>query len=553
MPSRYLQNNSIKNNCHLLLYSFVFSTMDTMFDFIVIGSGFGGSVSALRLAEKGYSVAVLEQGKRYHTKDFPKTNWNFRKYFWLPKIGFYGIQALTQLKNVFILHGAGVGGGSLVYANTLLTPNDEVLNSSSWGRPNWKETILPFYDLAKKMLGATPSQCLTKADEILKECAKEIGREDTFRVNDVGIYFGKEGQTVSDPYFDGDGPERTGCVFCGGCLVGCRYDSKNTLDKNYLFLAEKLGVQIIPESQVVDVSQGADGEYILKTKRTTGIFSRKKSYSAKNVVFSGGVMGTVKLLLKCKENGSLPGLSNQLGDFVRTNSEALVGSRAKSRDIDYSKGISITSGVYADEQTYIETVRYGKGQDAMALLNTILVGGYKNVPRQILFFIAVLRHPVQFIRILNPFGWARSTTVLLVMQKIDNYMRFTYRRRWWRFGAKSMNSYWKTEKRVPSYIPIANDFARRFAEKTNGIPGSVLPEVLFNTGSTAHILGGCVMSEKKDRGVVGFDGKIHGYDNLYVVDGSIVPVNLGVNPSLTITALSEYIMDQIPVKDQSAL
>jgi len=525
--------------------------MNITYDYIIIGSGFGGSVSALRLAEKGYSVAIIEQGKRYLSSDFPKTNWNFRKYFWMPKIGLYGIQALTQLKNIFILHGAGVGGGSLVYANNLLIPPDEVLNGNGWGKDNWKETISPFYETAKKMLGATPSKRLTPADEILRQCAEDIGKGHTFHTNDVGVYFGEEGKDAPDPYFDGKGPERTGCVFCGGCMVGCRYNSKNSLDKNYLFLAEKLGVTIIPETQVVDVIQNNDGNYSLKTKRTTGILSRENKYLSKGVVFSGGVMGTVKLLLKCKDNNSLPKISPQLGNFVRTNSEALVGSISSRKDIDFSKGIAITSGVYPDKDTHIETVRYGKGQDAMALLNTVLVGGSKYVPRPILFLGAVFLHPLKFLKILNPFGWAKRATILLVMQNIDNFMQFTYERRWWRLGFKSMNSFWKTDKRIPSHIPIANEFAKRFAEKTDGIPGSVLPEVLFNTGSTAHILGGCVMSESADDGVIDFQGRLHGYKNLFVVDGSIVPVNLGVNPSLTITALSEYIMDQVPSKENA--
>ena len=520
--------------------------MPKIYDYIVIGSGFGGSVSALRLAEKGYSVLVIEQGKRYQTEDFPKTNWNLRKYFWAPQIALYGIQAMTLLKDVFILHGTGVGGGSLVYANNLLVPPDKVFDDHRWGSKGWKEKLTPYYKLAQKMLGATPSKVITKADKILKKCAAEIGKEDTFHVNDVGIYFGEEDVTVPDPYFNGKGPERTGCTLCGGCMVGCRYGAKNTLDKNYLYLAEQLGVKIIPETKVIDVKP-TDNRYTVTTKKVTGLFGKKEVLHSKGVIFSGGVMGTVKLLHRCKAIGSLPAISSQLGNVVRTNSETLVGIKANDGE-DYSKGIAITSGVYPDEHTHIETVRYGKGQDAMSGLATILTDGREGLPRQLSFLFAILKHPIQFIKSLWPFKWAEKTTILLVMQTISNYMKFEYKRRWWRLGKRSINSNWQTDEKVPSYIPVANDFAKSFAKKVNGAPFSVLPEVLFDTSSTAHILGGCIMSNSPENGVIDFSGKIHCYDNLYVVDGSIVPANLGVNPSLTITALAEYIMDQVPSK-----
>ena len=519
--------------------------MSKIYDYIVIGSGFGGSVSALRLAEKGYSVLVIEQGKRYQTEDFPKSNWNLRKYFWMPKFALYGIQAMTLLKDVFILHGTGVGGGSLVYANNLLIPPDKIFDDPRWGSKGWKDKLSPYYKLAQKMLGATPSKVITKADRILKKCAAEIGKEDTFHVNDVGIYFGEEDVTVSDPYFDGKGPDRTGCTLCGGCMVGCRYGAKNTLDKNYLFLAEQLGVTIIPEKSVVDVKPLSNDQYQITTKKVTGLFGKESTYKAKGVIFSGGVMGTVKLLHCCKANKSLSKISDQLGNVVRTNSETLVGIKANDGE-DYSKGIAITSGVYPDEDTHIETVRYAKGQDAMSGLATILTDGISGLPRQISFLQAIIKHPIQFIKTFWPFRWAEKTTILLVMQTISNYMKFEYKRRWWRLGKRSINTNWQTDEKVPSYIPVANDFAKRFAKRVNGAPFSILPEVLFDTSSTAHILGGCIMSDSPENGVIDFSGKIHGYNNLYVVDGSIVPSNLGVNPSLTITALAEYIMEQIP-------
>lgn len=521
--------------------------MSILYDYIVIGSGFGGSVSALRLAEKGYSILVIEQGKRYQTEDFPKSNWNLRKYFWFPKFALYGIQAMTLLKDVFILHGTGVGGGSLVYANNLLVPPKKIFDDPHWGGKDWNEKLAPYYKIAQKMLGATPSKVVTKADNILKDCAAEIGKADTFHVNDVGIYFGEENVTVPDPYFNGEGPDRTGCTLCGGCMVGCRYGAKNTLDKNYLYLAEKLGVEIISETKVVDVKIDPNDQYKITTKKVTGLFKGKKHFRSKGVIFAGGVMGTVPLLHKCKDMGSLPNISDKLGDVVRTNSETLVGVKAND-DEDYSKGIAITSGIYPDEHTHIETVRYAKGQDAMSGFATILTDGKSGIPRQLSYITAIIRHPIQFIKSFWPFRWAEKTTILLVMQTISNYMRFEYKRRWWLLGKKSVNTNWHTNERVPSYIPVANDFARRFSKKVNGLPFSVLPEVLFDTSSTAHILGGCIMSDSPEKGVIDYKGKVHGYDNLYIVDGSIVPANLGVNPSLTITALAEYIMDEIQLR-----
>ena len=283
--------------------------MNRKYDYIIIGSGFGGSVSALRLAEKGYQVAVIEQGKRYRPKDFPKSNWNLRKYLWFPQIGLYGIQALTLLKDVFIFHGAGVGGGSLVYANNLLIPPDDILNDPAWGQADWKTTIMPYYQKARHMLGATPAQNITVADKFLKECAADIGKEDTFHINDVGIYYVEPNVTVPHPYIDGKGPDRTGCTSCGGCMTGCRYSAKNTLDLNYLYLAEQLGVKIFPDRQVVDVLPAANTGYTIKTRQVSGFFRKREDFTTRGVFFSAGVMGTVKLLHKCKANGSLPHLS----------------------------------------------------------------------------------------------------------------------------------------------------------------------------------------------------------------------------------------------------
>jgi len=519
------------------------------YDYIVIGSGFGGSVSALRMAEKGYKVAVLEKGKRWNNKDFPKTNWNTRKYMWLPQLGCYGYQMLTQLKHVLIFHGGGVGGGSLVYANQLLVPPDEVFDRSEWGIKNCKEKLTPFFERAKKMLGANPSPQIGKADKCLQEVGEELRGEDTFHINDVGIFFGKPKETVSDPYFNGKGPDRTGCDFCGSCMVGCPSGAKNTLDKNYLHLAERLGVEIIPETEVIGVKPNSDG-YEVYTRKSTGIIKPKKNFRTKGAVFSGGVLGSVKLLMKCRQEGLLPNLSDQLGNFVRTNSEALLGVKSSDKETDWNDQIAITSGIYPDETTHIEMVRYNKGSDVLLNLFTLMTGGGGNIPRFFRFLGNIAKHPIRFLKLLWPFGMASSTTVILVMQTDENYLKLEYKPRWWRFGGYSMNSTVPEGlRRAPVYIPIANEVAQRLAKKMRGIPLSLLPEAAFNASTTAHILGGCCMGESSEKGVVGLNGELFGYPNLFVADGSVVPANLGVNPSLTITALSEHIMSQVPNKE----
>ncbi|MBW2410298.1 MAG: GMC family oxidoreductase [Deltaproteobacteria bacterium] len=518
------------------------------YDYIVIGSGFGGSVSALRLSEKGYKVGVLEKGKRWNTEDFPKTNWNVRKNLWMPALGCYGYQMLTQLKHALIFHGGGVGGGSLVYANQLLIPPDKVFERPEWGPGNWKDKLMPMYEKAKKMLGANESPQIGEADKCLKEVGIELTGKDTFHKNDVGIFFGTADKTVPDPYFDGKGPERTGCTFCGSCMVGCPVGAKNTLDKNYLHLAQGLGADIIPETMVTGI-QPANGGYEVFTKKSTGIFHPKKTYKAKGVVVSASVLGTVKLLNQCKQNGMLPNISDQLGNYVRTNSEAILGVKSRKKDIDWNDQIAITSGIYADDTTHIEMVRYNKGSDVLLNLLTLMTGGGGKIPRGFRFLGNIIRHPLRFLSLLWPLGTAKKTTVVLVMQTDENYLGLDYKRRWWRLGGKSQNSKVpKGLRRAPSYIPIANEVTKRLAEKMDGIPLSLFPEAAFNALTTAHILGGCCMAESPEKGVVHFNGEVFGYPNLFVADGSVVPANLGVNPSLTITALSEYIMDQMPDK-----
>ena len=518
------------------------------YDFIIIGSGFGGSVSALRLSEKGYKVAVLEKGKRWQKEDFPKTNWNIKKNLWLPQMGCYGYQMLTQLKHVLIFHGGGVGGGSLVYANQLLVPPEDVFENPDWGIPDCKTKLMPLYEKARKMLGANPSPQIGTADKCLREVGVELRGEDTFHKNDVGIFFGTPDKTVPDPYFGGKGPERTGCTFCGSCMVGCPVGAKNTLDRNYLYLAEGLGARIIPETEVTGVKPCSAG-YEVISRKSTGLRHTEKKYCAQGVVFSGGVMGSVKLLMKCKSEGLLPNISDQLGNLVRTNSEALLGVKSKDKTVNWNDQIAITSGIYADETTHIEMVRFNKGSDVLLNLLTLMTDGGGKIPRWLRYLGNIVRHPVQFIKLLWPVGKASTTTIVLVMQTDKNYLKLNYKPRWWRLGGKSMNSTVPSGiLRTPAYIPIANEATRRLARKMKGIPLSGLAEVAFNAPSTAHILGGCCMGVSSEKGVVGLNGEIFGYPNLFVADGSVVPANLGVNPSLTITALSEYIMSQIPKK-----
>jgi len=512
------------------------------FDFIIVGSGFGGAVSALRLAQKGYKVGLLEKGLRYQNKDFPKTNWNLRRSIWMPKLGLLGIQSLTLMRHVLALNGVGVGGGSLVYANQLIIPEDNIFEKPEWGGSGWKQKLAPHYQEASRMLGAVTCPSIGNADQVLREVGIELRGEDTFHINPVGVFFGEPDKTVPDPYFGGDGPERTGCKLCGACMIGCPNGAKNTLDKNYLFLAEKLGVKIIPETEVNGVTQISDNRYRVSAVTSHGLMKKETTYECGGVVFSGGVLGTVKLLLECKEKGLLPNLSDKVGDFTRTNSEAILGVDSRDRSKDWNDHIAITSGIYPDANTHIEVVRYNKGSDVMYALATVLTNGGGKIPRILRFFGNILIHPLQFLRGLWIPGQSARTSVILVMQSTENYLRVKKTR----FGLDSMLP--EKGKRIPTYIPIANQVTRRMAEKMKGFPKGSWFEVLLDAPTTAHILGGCVMANSSSEGVVDQEGRVFGYQGLYVADGSVVPVNLNANPALTITALAEYIMAQIPVK-----
>ena len=524
---------------------------DHNFDFLVIGSGFGGSVSAMRLSQKGYRVGVIEAGKWWKNDDFAKVNWNLRKYLWMPKIFLYGIQRMNLLNDIFILSGAGVGGGSLNYANTLYVPPDKFFENEVIKRMGGKDALLPYYEMAKKMLGATENPYVGEADHLMRRTAADFGREHTFHKTRVGVYFGEQGKKATDPYFFGQGPDRIGCEFCGACMTGCRKDAKNTLDKNYLYFAEKFGTRIIPESKVVDIhplsADGTDG-YEVTSVRTTGLSGRKTVFRTKGVVLSAGVLGTLSLLIKMRETDRLPRLSDDLGQRVRTNSEAILSVRAFSGEVDFSTGVAITSSVHPDENTHMEPVRYAKGNDFMGLLPVLLTDGGGKLPRIFRYIANVVRHPVHFLRILNPIGFARQSLIILVMQTHDNYLNVSRKHRLiWPF-VKSLASEQASDKKNPVYIPIANEFARRLAGHMNGIPTSIVSEVYMDAPITAHIMGGCSAHEDPGKGVIDDRNHVRGYQNMIVADGSMIPANLGVNPALSITALAERAMSFIPVK-----
>jgi cholesterol oxidase len=526
------------------------------YDFIVVGSGFGGSVSALRLAEKGYRVLVIEAGKRWRAEDFPTTNWHLRSYLWMPGLSCYGIQRLTLLRDVLVLSGAGVGGGSLVYANTLLVPPDEVFGKGMWPEGHdWKSRLAPHYETARRLLGVTRTPLTWAGDECLRSFAEKLGRGDTFTHTDVAVLFGERtGEDVGDPYFGGEGPARSTCTYCGGCMVGCRYNAKNTLDKNYLFFAEKLGAEVLAEMQVTLLQPDREGGYLVHTRRATSTLRRgRRTLHARNVVLAAGALGTVELLLRCRDAGTLPGLSPALGSFVRTNSEVLCGATARRGDIDYSEGIAIASGCYAAPETHLEVVRYSKGSDFMSFLATLQVDGGTRVTRPLKWVGRCLRHPVDFLRSLVPFGWARRTVILLVMQTVDNSLRLVRRRRWtWPFTKGLASRREAGQPPIPSYIPLANDAARAVAASIGGFPSSAINEVALNVPMTAHILGGACMATDPERGVVDENNRVFGHQGLWVVDGAAVPANLGVNPSLTITAIAEHAMSAIPPKDPAS-
>jgi len=522
---------------------------DLDYDWLVVGSGFGGSVAALRLAEKGYRVGLIEAGRRITDDDMPRSTWDLKRYFWAPKLGMRGIFRLTLFRDVAVVSGAGVGGGSLGYANTLYRAPDRFYRDPQWaGIEDWATALAPHFDTAERMLGVVTVTADDPADQLLREFGREIGAEQTYAKTRVGVYFGAPGETVADPFFGGEGPARTGCIACGRCMVGCPHNAKNTLPKNYLWLAERAGATITPERTVVDVRplgapDGSDG-YAVTTERTGAWLRRdRRVHTSRGVVVAAGPLGTNKLLAHAKLSGALPRISHRLGELVRTNSEAILAVTLPKGAEDMTKRVAISSSVYPDPDTHIETVTYGAAGDSISGMFTLLVGDGTRLTRPLKLIGALLRHPLRFARITWPRGWSRRTVIVLVMQSLDNAIAL--RAKQTRRGVR-LQTEQDPERPNPTFIPVANQFADWLAERTGGIAQSGLTEAAANIPTTAHILGGAVIGASSADGVIDGRQRVFGYENLLVCDGSAIPANVGVNPSLTITALAEHAMSHIP-------
>lgn len=514
------------------------------YDVVVIGSGFGGSVSALRLTEKGYKVAVLEAGARFEDKDFAKTSWRLRKFLWAPQFGCYGIQRIDVLRNVMILSGAGVGGGSLVYANTLYEPLDPFYKDKAWGHiTDWRDELEPYYDQAKRMLGVKTYPFETPADRMMKKVAERMGVEGTFHYAPVGVTLGEPGQHIDDPYFGGVGPDRNGCLHCGECMTGCRHNAKNTLVKNYLYLAEKAGAEIHPLTTVTEVKPLRGGGYeVLARSTKSKLFGSKRRFTAQQVVFAASTLGTQKLLHRMRDEGHLPNVSQRLGVLTRTNSEALLGAIADDKDIDYSEGVAITSSIHPDEFTHIEPVRYGKGSNAMSLLQTILARDDTEEPRWRVWLRNMWTEKARIVQLYDLRHWSERSIIALVMQSHDNSIT-TYTKRGI-FGRR-LTSKQGHGAPNPTFIEPGYDAVEHLAEEMPGTAGGAIGEP-FNIPLTAHFMGGCAIGDSPETGVIDPYHRLYGHEGLHVVDGSSVSANLGVNPSLTITAQAERAMAMWP-------
>lgn len=533
-------------------------TDDQTYDFVIVGSGFGGSVSAMRLTEKGYGVLVLERGRRFQDGDYPRTNWNIFKYLWAPVLRCFGILQLSLFRGFFVFHSSGVGGGSLVYAGVLMEPDASFFDADTWTHlGNWKSILAPHYATARHMLGVTRNPNLWPADEALRVVSEELELGDTFEATDVGVFFNDDQREEPDPYFGGEGPPRAGCNHCGGCMVGCRYNAKNTLVKNYLYFAEKWGAEVRSEAMVEDVRpldedqpDGARYEVLYRSS-TNWFYKPTRSVRARNVIFSAGVLGTNELLLKCRdENLSLPNISTRLGETVRTNSEAFLGGFNRREITDHSKGLAITSIFQADETTRVEPVRFSDGSSLIFWL--IAAPFYQPrgdfIQRLGMFLLQVLKQPGMFFGLkLNP-GLTRRGTALMVMQTENNLMRLKRGRSIMTLFRRGLVANHDLEHTVPVNTVLGHEIAGKFAREIKGEPVGTVLEALFNVPATAHMLGGCMFGRDETEGVVDLDCQVFNYPGLYVVDGSIVPANPGINPSLTITALAEYAMSRIPPK-----
>lgn len=558
-------------------------------DVVVVGSGFGGSVAALRLTEKGYRVLVVEAGRRFTDETLPRTSWDVRRFLWAPRLGCTGIQRIHVLPDVVVLAGAGVGGGSLVYANTLYEPErDEFWDDPQWaGITDWRDELAPHYDQARRMLGVVDNPTVTPADEVVRAAARDLGVGASFRLAPVGVVFGRDGrlepgQAVPDPFFGGVGPDRRGCTQCGACMTGCRFGAKNTLTTNYLALAERAGARVVPLTTVTSVRPAADGTWQVDVAATGHPRRGRRTLRTGQVVLAAGAWGTQALLHGLKADGVLPELSDRLGHLTRTNSEALGGAVARWRDRrtapDLTQGVAITSSVWLDERTHLEPVRYGRGSNLMGLLSTVLTSGRTRagdsgagdsgaggpgaggsgaggsgaggarpaggsgaggarVERALRWVGTVARHPGQVASLLLGIGsWSQRTVIGLVMQTGGASIVVRPRRTW--RGTVRLTSTPGEGEPNPTWIPQAHAAYRAMARRLGGFAASSLAEVV-DVPMTAHFIGGCTIGRTRDDGVVDPYHRVHGYPGLHVLDGSTISANLGVNPSLTITAQAE--------------
>ncbi|MFL6107243.1 MAG: GMC oxidoreductase [Marmoricola sp.] len=527
------------------------------YDVIIIGSGFGGSVSALRLSEKGYKVAVIEAGARFEDDDFADTSWDVKRYLFRPEVGCYGIQRIDALKDCMIVSGAGVGGGSLVYANTLYEPLDAFYRDPSWSHiTDWKAELAPYYDQAKRMLGVVENPLRTAADDVMEQVAKDMGVGETFHPTPVGVFFGGPGEThhdtVADPFFGGAGPDRVPCRACGECMTGCRHNSKNTLVKNYLYLAEKLGARVMPLSTVTRLKPRDGGGYDVTIKFTKALRATPRStrtLTAQQVVVAAASLGTQRLLHTMKDEGHLSGLSDRLGYLSRTNSESILGAIAPSGSkVDYSRGVAITSSFHPDEHTHIEPVRYGKGSNFMSMMQTVLTDGEGPAPRWQKWLKEMWRQKANIRELYDFKHWSERTVIALVMQTVDNSIT-TFNKKIPGTNIRYMTSKQGHGTPNPTWIPVGNEAVERMAEIVDGTAGGSIGEP-FNRPLTAHFIGGCTIGDSVETGVVDPYQRVYGYPGLHIADGSAISANLGVNPSLTITAQAERAMSFWPNKGE---
>ncbi|MRV73730.1 cholesterol oxidase [Duganella sp. FT92W] len=520
------------------------------FDWLVIGSGFGGSVSALRLAEKGYRVGVFERGRRYRDQDLPESTWQLHKFLWAPAIGLHGIMRMKVFRHVFFPSQSAVGGGSTVYGGVLYRARPEFFVNRQWrGLDDWERVLRPHYDTAERMLGVKTVPFDSTNQQLAREMARHFGNPDGFTRSPTGVFFGEPGKTVRDPYFGGAGPDRTGCTRCGACMVGCRVGAANSLVKNYLWFAEKRGARILSEREVIDVTplgaaDGSDG-YRVTTQRPGAWFARdRRVHTARGIVFGAGALGTNELLASCKLAGSLPRLSGRLGELVRTNSESVLNVRLP-RDLKTWNDVTASSSVHVDHSTHVEFLTYGRKADFMSLMYTVLVGNGNRWTRPLKWLAAIARHPLQWLKTVWPVGWSQHMVTLLVMQTLDNAIALRPRKRWLGRGYRLVTEQ-DRDRPNPTYIDVANQAAQWLARRTGGIAQSNVLEALADIPTTAHVLGGAVIGADASAGVIDRHLRVFGYRNMLVCDGSAMPANPGVNPALTITALAEYAMAQVP-------